>query len=243
MKAVVIILSIIIFTACLIIGIQAGNAALPGEILQPAPSDQPVPSTGGQRTILLISVDDLTYDNPRLVGVWVLFYRPGYPQLSALALYPQKQLSPAAAGVDLPGAFGLALDRSLTAEFTAELQKYHFAWDGILVIDKTGTRNIIDWLGGIDLQGGHVDGTTALDSIQDPWSDYTAALEDQAGLGRALCTAAAQRDENADWAGLIPAIEPGHLATSLSGELLANDLKDLVTAEHPFLCEFPEASD
>ncbi len=234
MKAIVIILSIIIFSACLFIGIQAGSSSNPLPFLQSTPETSALPPKN-QRSIVIAGVDDLSAQNPRLVSVWVTFFRPGSNRVSALALYPNNR-SVTGSSQDLAASFNLTSEKKISPEFGRALQAYDFSWNAIVVIDRTGTAAMIDWLGGVEQAGVRLDGASAAAILVEPWTDPAAALRSQTDLGKSLC-AAASRETNLDWPGLLALISPDHLITDIDLEPLTREFADLFNTGKPFTCE------
>jgi hypothetical protein len=124
--------------------------------------------------------------------------------------------------------------------FIDELLKYHFTWDGLLVIDKVGTRILIDWLGGLDLNGSHSDGSSVISSLSDPWTDQLAALDGQKSVGQGICSAAGLTAGKIDWQGLRTALIPEHLTTSMDAGTLQEELTGLLTTSEALQCDFPD---
>lgn len=243
MKAVVIILSIIIFSACLIIGIQAGSSGAaptpethPGITATQPPQDHP-----NQRTILLIGVDDFSDDQPLLRSAWAVFFRPGFPHLTAASLYPNpdsRRPRP-----DLPAAFSLETGKSLSPDFLSALGSFSFAWDGYIIMDDAGTALLVDWLGGVYHADNLIGGTEAVSLLADARSTLSGARESQADLGAGLCRALAQSGGVIDWDSLAASLQAGHMVTSLDIDSATADLQSLLEASQPLTCEFPSLVD
>lgn len=240
MKAVVIILSILVFAACLVIGIQAGHTAAPAVPAAQAgltPTGKPSPNHT-QRTVLLIGVDDLRLDQPHLRSIWAAFYKPGFPHLTALALHPDPFAAPV--GRSLPGAFSFSEDGHLSASFVDELNALPFAWDGYILLDDSATALLIDWLGGVLLGGSLVDGSQAAATLPDSQASLESAWTAQADLGQGLCQALSASGGNIDWESLAARLAAGGIQTSLPAASLVEDFQNLLTGSQPLSCEFPK---
>ena len=237
MKAVAIFLSILVFVACLVIGIQAGNMSSASSGSQPTAtifSTSPTPQL--QRTLLLISVDDLLSDTPRLNSLWLAFYRLNLPRVTILPLYPANP------GAELPGiasAFQLTSSQEPDDRFIDTLHSYNINWDGYLLIDQSGTASLIDWLQGVQIEGIQLDGPSAVNSLIPPWEDEQAALLAQKRLGMGICSQLSTLPANMDWLNLTSQLIPQHLHTNLGLEMFIADWKALVGDPTPLTCEIP----
>jgi hypothetical protein len=234
MKALVIILSILIFSACLYIGILAGSSSTPLPFIQDITPDVGSP-VSGQRTIIVTAVDDLTSASPRLVSVWIIFFRLGTPHLSALPLYPPSSVS-GSASQKLAAAFNLTPEKQPSAEYTAALKEFHFPWSGMILVDRLATAALVDWLGGVNQAGVQLDGDSAVGILIDPWSDPSAGLQSQVDLGNSLCSAADQ-STSLDWQILLTAIGPNHIQADMNVEGLVGELVDILNLNQSFSCE------
>ncbi|HEX2979082.1 MAG TPA: hypothetical protein VHO48_02350 [Anaerolineaceae bacterium] len=236
MKAVAIILSIIVFTACLVLGIQAGNSSSLGNPNDPNPAEQTVATLAPQRTLLLVGVDDLQAASPRLISLWVLFYRTDLSHVTVLPLYPN---SDTARSQEISQAFTLTDERAPSDTFFSALKAERFQWTGYVLADQAATSQMIDWLQGVDLQGATLDGAGALASLVDPWADLPGALDSQRRLGEGLCAKVAQLPSDSGWLAQTAGLIPTHLRTDLGLEMVFADWGALKGAAAPLSCEFP----
>jgi len=241
MKAVAIILSIIVFVACLVLGIRAGSTPPPGGQPGKTPPSQTIGlSYEKQRTLLLIGVDDLLGAAPRLVSLWVLLYRLDTPRAAAIPLYPLPVSggnSSFLAETDLSAHFSLTEQHQLNPAFLGALQDFKFAWTGYVMIDQTGSARLIDWMEGIEIQNTTMDGTSAVSTLVDPGVDAGAALASQKQLGESLCQRFSTADPDSNWLALTTDLIPQHLITNLDIEALRADWKALVSSSAPLTCE------
>jgi len=241
MKTVAILLSIIVFVACLVLGIRAGSTSPPGDQPGKTPPPQTIQlSAEKQRTILLIGVNDLQDASPRLISLWVLLYRLDTPRAAVVPLYP-----PPVTGVhtalpvhtDLSVHFSLTDQRQLSSAFLGALQDFQFAWTGYVMMDQTGSARLIDWMKGIEIQDTTLDGMSAVATLVDPLVDASAALASQKQLGQSLCQRFSAVDPDSNWLALTTDLIPQHLNTNLDIESLRADWKTLVASSTPLSCE------
>jgi hypothetical protein len=239
MKAVVILLSIVAFIACLIIGIQAGSKSLPTRPTTPSPTQGNWSSSSQQRTIVLIVADDLMAPKPQLFATWIVLYRPDAPRITFLPLYPPNTVTLTSNPPDLASNFTLDADKSPGQAFAESLQKFNFAWNGYILTDEIGITQTVDWLQGIAINGTRASGTAALSTLTNPWDDPLGALETQQALITNICTKVSALKPEANWLELAGLMMPQHLHTNLSLESALIDWKTLATAGEPITCEAP----
>jgi hypothetical protein len=239
MKVVIILLSIVAFIACLIIGIQAGGRPL-SATPTPAPQAQNNwSSSDQQRTIVLIIADDLMAVAPRLISTWIVLYRPNLPRITFLPLYPPNTVTLIENPPDLAGTFVLGLDKTPSEAFANSLRKYKFDWNGYILTDYVGVAQTIDWLGGIQLNNNPLDGSSALSSLVNPWEDPMGALQSQQGLLSNVCAKVSTLKAEANWLELAGKLMPQHLHTSISLEAAIIDWKSLASGSESIYCEAP----
>ncbi len=237
MKAVAIILSIVAFVACLLVGIQAGSQGSPPPTAKITSTPNLWLSPSQQRTIPYIIADDLQSSAPRLIGVWLLLYRPDLPKVTLLPLYPGGLSSPVGREAALAGAFSLTQDKAPDKKFMAALQGYHVQWNGYILTDLHGISRTIDWLQGIEFGDTKIDGATALTSLTLPWDDLQDLLKTQEKIIDGACRTISKIPVEANWIGLAGVLSPDHLHTDLNLEMVIADWKGLVSGLEPLTCE------
>jgi hypothetical protein len=240
MKAVVILLSIVAFVACLILGIQAGNQSTPSPTQTATSTPLPSPaSSEEQRTVVLIVADDMQAATPRLVSVWVVLYRPDIPLMSFLPIYPHNTLTSPSKPPDLAGIFSLNPDQTPSGLFANALRSYRFEWTGYIMTDEMALAKTVNWLQGIQLSSNTANGDAAIASLINPWEDPLGALKSQQNLLEALCVKVATLTPEANWLELAGTLLPQHLHTSLSLEQAIKDWKQLASGTDPIHCDIP----
>jgi hypothetical protein len=239
MKAVVIILSILAFAACLIIGIQAGSNASHSAGSSATDTPNPWISPSQQRTILVIVADDLSKSDPQLQAVWLALYRPDLPKLTMLPLYPTSATVAGTPAPDLAGAFKLTGGKKPSSNFYKTLTSFHIQWNGYLMTDQAAISSSIDWMQGIELDGNQVTGPAALESLSPPSTDVSTALTGQKRLLGAICQRMANLPVEANWVGLADSLKTSHLDTDLQIQTLVADWKGMMSATAPFSCDIP----
>jgi hypothetical protein len=232
MKAVVIILSIIAFVACLLIGMQAG--AISRQTSDPTHSSAftPIPPTH-QRTFLIIFVDDIQSSPARLAGLWTVFYRPDTPRLVVIPLYPVD------ASDDLAKEFSLTSDRLPNPAFLKAVQNYHFQWDGYIIADTITLPALVDEFQGISIQGKSMDGKAAADTLKMPWVEREEALSSEKSLGLALCDRIAGQTPEFDVKKFVASLPAQHIQIEFNLDQLSQDWHELASKQSHIQCEFP----
>lgn len=237
MKVVVIILSIIAFATCLVVGIQAGNSSNHPTASPATDTPNPLISPSQQRTLLLIFVDDLTLANPRLEALWLTVYRPDLLKFTLLPLYPNPSGAENPAAPDLSKSFLLTDDRKPANSFNQALSTYRFDWNGYVIFDRSSLRDTVDWMQGIQLGGKTVTGSAALSSLIPADEDPAAAVRSQQRLIEAVCLRTSHLPIEANWIGLAASFGAAHLSTNLSMDTLISDWKTMMSGASAYTCE------
>jgi hypothetical protein len=165
-----------------------------------------------QETALILGVDDLQSESPHLVAVWLAAHRPpgdslflfGLPVDAATAEGPTLEESFAWSSDEGPDPAFLDAVRSISPlplEFT-------------VVLDETAFAGLIDFLGGVELDGADVGGREVLGVMSLLTSDPSAALEAQRRLLEALARRAQAVGPGSELQPLVDLI-PDHAFTSI----------------------------
>ena len=203
------------------------------------PTDTP-PVATGQKNALLILADDLESPEPRLEGVWLCVFLPTAPRLTMLPLYPAALSGGHKEDLRLAGLFGLDGQKMPLPAFQDSLKAKGLWWDYMLVIDEAGIQDVVDLVGGIDLDAGHLNGIETLAYLPKAWEAPQEALYSQARLGSALCQAKNEMLEKIDSVQLIK-ILVNHVQANVSPTDMAAAVAWLKTQsdDHKFDCDFP----
>ncbi len=239
MKAVAIILSIVAFVACLLIGMQAGLQSNSQPQIKPSNTPNLWLSPSQQRTVAYILADNLQSNAPRLIGVWFALYRPDLPKVTLIPLYPPNPANRASAGLDLSSSFKLTKEKTPDQEFVTAMKGFHAQWNGYILTDLEGVSRTVDWMQGIETSQGKMDGATAFTILTQSWDDPSGALQGQVLLLSGACASIAKLSIEANWSGLAGALSPDHMRTDLPLDMMITDWKALVSASDPLSCEIP----
>lgn len=199
----------------------------PGEgVSPPLATRTSDPSASAQVTILVLGVDRLEAERPRLRAVWLASFRPPGRDLFFLGLPASYRL--AEGFPSLSEQFSWTPQAGpgedfLTALHTAAPQEVQV----IAALDDFGFASLIDYAGGIDLNGVPLRGDQALAVLGLLEDDPAAMLSTQARLLEALILPAAAVSSSPDVSPLIAMI-PRHAFLSESFTYFASRLSPLL---------------
>jgi hypothetical protein len=136
MRKIGIFLALIGFLLCLFLGYQA--AQLLTSPAEKQSGDLTSETDSSQSNILIVHVDRLDADSPKLITLWVAFsYQADPASLTFLPLYPAAK----AGENDLAGRFSLSKEKEISSSFLEALRKYYsFQWKFIVIIDQKGVE-------------------------------------------------------------------------------------------------------
>jgi len=152
MRKPVIVLTIIAFIACFLIGlylaeIVPGKGSITGQS-----SNQPLstPASRFQHNILIIHVDDLQAQSPQLVSIWGLIVYFPDPKLIFQRVYPLDMLE----NDKIEASFALSAGKVPNATFLKTLNKsLNIVWDNYILMDTQAGDHLSAWSGGPVLSG------------------------------------------------------------------------------------------
>lgn len=252
---------LVIFLVNLLVGYLGGSKVLPDRtglaypvIEQTAGLANSIPAlANGQRSILLITVDRLEAQHPRLTGVWAVLYVPDNPRLTLLPIFPA--LNRSELGDELAKSFRIQQEagaRRLDPAFIRIIQEQIPWWSGYILLDKAALAEVVDYLvyspaprpdsspfnQSSDPAKGY--GSQAVAGLRDAGEDPYSALFSQASLYQELCWGLAWREANQtrEPAGLINK----HFSTDLNPEEILTEIQELRGLGGSLVCEFPTLS-
>jgi hypothetical protein len=173
------------------------------QVYQAAPSKSvsiPLrPVVNSQRNLLLIHVDRLQAETPRLRGVWLLVVLPSQSHVDFLPLYPASLSGGPVQDVRLEALFQLQADGSPSPAFLNAFRSMDFWWDHYLVLDEVALAGLIELVGGINLGEWPVNGKQAMDSLSLAFQEPRNAMVLQAVLAQELCHRIPRLLDNPEW--------------------------------------------
>ena len=170
----------------------------------PAPtSSSSIPVTTSQRNVLVILVDHLVEQNPKLEGVWLVAYLTKTPHLTFLPIFPVDLSGQTSQDRSLASNFHLDSHRRPTVDFLKAIEAKKIRWDDVLLFDKVSLAVLIDLSGGMDTDQEPLSGTRAVSQLPAAWQEPRAALENQAVLAEGICQKMDRLIGNPDTARLL----------------------------------------
>jgi len=136
---VLILLIIIIFFACAVLGYQFALNNDNGRATQ-------VSDPREQHRLIVIHVDALDSASPRIVSVWFLslFFHEGLPPTISLAkIFPA---SDALTSQVMERAFSLNRDNDPPATFWQTIRAQNIQWDDYMVLDQVTVNRVFGWI-------------------------------------------------------------------------------------------------
>ncbi len=206
-------LFIFLFLTCGIIGILLANQVHSARIkTSPTAIVFPSPAFGNtdssQTNIVLIRVDDLTKDRPKLVSVWIAFLGPvDYPGLTLMALYPDV-LNPSQVQA-LSDSFRLNESQQPVQAFLEQLSAFRFTWDGYILADSVSISPILTWINNTN---------TDLTASSATETDHQVILTEETEAFKEVCKTLGKTTEVSGPPPNWSAITPAHLKTDLTFE-------------------------
>jgi len=218
-------LAIICFALGLLSSRLRGPLSLPGSKTAPsiAPTE-PAPvlasAPADQRIILVVGINSLE-EPSQLRCVWYVTYRTPGRNLFLLGL-PVDLVPDQNSAKDLRTMFEWSAERGLGAPFLAGLrQVIPFDTDAVILLDDDGFASLVDYVGGLELNGTRLEGpdVKALQTLLA--ADPEASLSTQAEILKALAARASIIGNTPDLTPLI-ALLPKHAWVSRTvSELVA----------------------
>ena len=220
MRKIVIVLTILVFFACMILGLYASNILPPPGQNNSADSTAKPPGVSYQRNIAILHVDDLQADSPKLMSIWGLILYFPEPKVIIQPLYPLD----IEGNTDLGNRFSLSSDKTPNQVFMKFLaDDNQITWDNYLVLDQQGMSAIGMWaFGGDPLQ------------VSDP---TLSALQLEKVYFNQLCGALeAQGNQflsGSAWSDIIP----DHMHSNIGLDDMLADWTKLTQGSQPLDCQ------
>lgn len=245
-----------IFLANLLIGYLGGLRVLPTNQREAASTakstsiitDTPIPSlANGQRSLLLITVDQLEKQQPQLTGIWLVLYVQSDPRLTLMPIYPAPDMKDS--GKELSDAFHLQNNAGSIGPdpiFLDLIKKQVPWWSGYILLDDAAIVEVIDFMANFQQASKSLEPThfSKIVSELSMWEDPYAALFGQASLYQEMCWGMAWLESGTQLAKIQDrfALKEGHFSTDLVADQILAELQNLRGQGGSIVCEFPTLS-
>jgi hypothetical protein len=230
MKKSGLILALLLFAACAIVGYLVASNHSTGTSADSAGSANVATAmASSQQNFLLVQVDDLTKSSPKFVQAWiVLTYYSNPPQIMFLPLYPSYDATQNSA---IAGAFAMSGSGALSSRLEQKIsEQYKVKIDGYIMTDAVGWNAIANWFGIKNIQP-----STSPARSDD---EKHALLLNSQTFFQKVCTQLKAGDAMSEytsmqWSQLIP----GHFHTDLSFEQLIASWDRVIRSAAPQQCD------
>jgi hypothetical protein len=192
-----------------------------------------------QRSLLILGVDRVDSTEARLQGAWYVVYRQNHPRITLIPLYPAPPGSDSSRQAVLEEKFRLHSDGAVDpAFFRATQDRFEMSWDGYILLDDIAMIEIVDFFGGVTVNGELISGPRAVGSIPRPWDNSPDAVLQQAFLVETICENITLETTPKTYDKILSLI-PEHLQTELTTDEAFSDWLGLLSSGDPLICDFP----
>jgi hypothetical protein len=253
-----------IFLLNLLVGFLGGSKVLPERtglaypiIEKTGAMDNSIPALANeQRSILLVTVDDLDASKPRLTGVWAVLYVPTNPRLTLLPIYPTLNRG---SEDKLANSFRLYKEAGtsrLDPAFVSLLEEHIPWWSGYILLDHTALTEVVNYwayspgliressLFGSSSNVAKHYGSQVISDLPSVWEDPYSSLFSQASLYQELCWGATWTDTGFEAGQTLEHMAQikNHYSTDLDPETILAEMQSLRGLGGSLVCEFPTIS-
>lgn len=147
-KVVIILLFILVFAACGILGYQLANQTNPAQPQTRSAAAGRV-GQGEQHNLVIIQVDQLDSFQPHLISIWytsLYFLEDKPPALTFGQLYPMRTNQ--TVNQSIKNSFGLDGNGEPSAGFWRNLDTFKIKWEGYLLVDNVTIQRVLQWING-----------------------------------------------------------------------------------------------
>jgi hypothetical protein len=164
--------------------------------------------------ILIIGVDDLTQNNPKLRAIWIATFR-STEQIIYLHGIPLNGKVPGEEGIQLDDSLKWSSQSGLDQSFLDSLYEIIPLHPTVIIIlDDIAFASAIDYLEGIEIRGKTLDGDSILTFLSLSWDQPVILVQNQADIIRAIIPKALALPATPELTPLL-ALIPDHVSLSL----------------------------
>jgi hypothetical protein len=230
MKKSGLVLALIFFAACAIVGYLVASKSSGGTSTTSAGSVNVATAMASpQQNYLLVQVDDLSKTSQKLIQAWiVLTYYSDPPQIIFLPLYPSYD---SAQNSNIAGAFAMTNSGRLSEKLSKKIADlYNVKVDGYILTDAAGLTSIAGWY--------NISGIEAGSSPAQTDDDKHVLLLNSQTFFQNVCAqlkagGAQNQYTSMQWSQLIPS----HFQTDLSFEVLIASWDRVIRSSPPQQCD------
>jgi len=205
---------------------------------QPDPTPAPVVPEG-QMNLLIIGVNHLQSEKPRLDAVWMAMTLPGSPRLTLMPIYPVAGEAADSPAPSIHRLFALDENGHPSPTFLSALKTNGLWWSGYLVVDQIALIELVEFVNDLDVEAeAPINGVLAVTGLPESDEDAPRALAGQTELAAELCRRTLRLSPAVDLKPLFQ-LFPDHARTDLDARDLASAWVKLREMNHAFSCEFP----
>lgn len=239
------------FAAFLLVGFLLGSSAARSQglsdVVPPTATAQTLATSttapNGQQNLLIIGVDDLESQTPRLESIWLLLYISPTPKFTLIPLYPSSY----AGGVEqedyLENTFRLGDDLKPDLAFLVAVQSIDIWWNHYVILDENAIAEIINLSSGDNAMNDPSFGSRTVANLPLAWENPEAAVLAQAELLNGLCHDFARNGSSKDLNEFLKSLN-NHVSSDLNTTQLGAALKSLIaTGSERVQCQFPTIND
>jgi hypothetical protein len=179
---------LILVLVCFTLGLVSALGRHPAQDAGPSAGSPSLPSTASflQRTVLFLGVDSLESSDPSLLAVWLASFRLPGRDIFLLGL-PTDLIAAGENQASLSSLFRWSSEEGPDPGFLSAVQQAApLTPDLIVCLDRDGFITLVDYLGGLDLGGVHLDGAQTMAVLDMLTGDEDASLATQGRLLEAM---------------------------------------------------------
>jgi hypothetical protein len=175
-------LSLVILLLVFCFGLGMASALLARGSEERAPASALPSPHEEQVNILVIGVDDLANSGTALTALWLASFEPPGRELFVTGISIHAP-APSLDGAPLSGAFAWASDSGPSTAFLAALHSLApLEPDAVITLDRVGFAAVVDYLGGVELNGALLDGAQVTAVLELLEEDANASVAGQRGV-------------------------------------------------------------
>ena len=199
---------------------------------------------------MVVAVDDIGAEQPRLEGVWLILYMPELPHVTLMPVYPEVisdgRTLIVKADEEFAGGFDLTPDKYPSPAFFESVAAKNIWWNNYLLLEKSTLEILVDSMGGMENTNNNSraalaenSGSQAVDMLISTQVDPQAGLLSQAQFAQRMCRKSSQPLFSAGKFRFTYALLEEHIITDLKPGQIIADLKGMLQRGGVLSCEFP----